>query len=93
MLTVSLRRKTLLLLLVAILFTPWASAASLQHASPQGGQAAESVPLLGHFWHLIWGKAGCHIDPNDRCTNSAAKKPPLQTKAGCRLDPDGRCIA
>jgi hypothetical protein len=92
MLTVSLRRKTLLLLLVALLITPWASAASLQHASPRVEQAVESVPLVGHFWHLlqsVWGKAGCRIDPDGRCADSPTDKRPLQPKAGCRIDPNG----
>lgn len=95
MLTVPLRRKILLLLLVAILITPWASAASLRQQSPRGEQAVESVPIFGQFWNLlrsVWEKEGCRLDPDGRCANAPAQNPPLQPKAGCRIDPNGRCV-
>lgn len=97
MLTASLRRKTLLLLLVAVLLTPWASAASLQTIGPRPPHAVEShVP---DFFSRIWSflrnagsKAGCRIDPNGLCADSPAQNPPPVTKEGCRIDPDGRCL-
>jgi hypothetical protein len=86
MLTVSLRRKIVLLLLVAVLATPWASAASLLPESPRVAQALDSVPLVGSVWRLlrsVWNEEGCRIDPNGQCASM---------KEGCRLDPDGRCV-
>jgi hypothetical protein len=97
MLTVSLRRKTLLLLLVAVLVTPWASAASPLPESLRVGQALESDPLVGPVWRLlrsVWTEAGCRIDPDGLCASQPVMNPPPpQTKAGCRLDPNGRCIS
>jgi len=94
MLTASLRRKTLLLLLAAVLAAPWASAAGPRTETAQPAQAAESAPLdaLERLWGLLrnaWIKDGCHLDPFGRCT----AQPPVQTKEGCRLDPDGRCVS
>jgi hypothetical protein len=96
MLTVSLRRKTVLLLLVAVLATPWASAASLQPEGPRVTQALDSVPLFGPVWRMLqnaWAKAGCMIDPDGRCVKEGCMIDPdgRCAKAGCRLDPDGRC--
>jgi hypothetical protein len=97
MLTVSLRRKTLLLLLVAALVTPWASAASPLPESLRVGQVLESDPLVGPVWRLLrsaWTKEGCRLDPNGRCASQPAKNPPPpQTKAGCRIDPNGFCLS
>jgi hypothetical protein len=98
MLTVSLRRKIVLLLLVAVLATPWASAASLLPESPRVAQALDSVPLVGSVWRMLRSvlhEAGCRIDPDGRCATSPPAKnpPPPQTKIGCMIDPNGRCLS
>jgi hypothetical protein len=89
---VSIRRKTILLLvLVALVTTPWASAASPKPASPRWMQAVEDVPLLGNFWSFLrsaWDKEGCNIDPNGRCIKETTQDP----KIGCNIDPNGHCI-
>jgi hypothetical protein len=92
MLTASLRRKTLLLLLAAVLAAPWASAAGPRTETAQPAQAAEFAPLdvLERLWGLLrnaWTKEGCEINPNGHCT----AQPPVQTKEGCHIDPSGLC--
>ena len=93
---VSIRRKTLLLLVVVVfVITPWASAASPHAASPRWAQALEDVPLLGNFWSFlrsVWEKEGCGIDPWGRCVSGPDQSPPLQPKEGCNIDPNGHCI-
>jgi hypothetical protein len=93
MLTASVRRKTLLVLLVAILVTPWASAASLHPVAPRSVQALGPAPLelFSRIWSFLRNAisdAGCDIDPNGGWTSQT---PRPQTKAGCDIDPDGRC--
>jgi hypothetical protein len=94
MFTVSMRRKTLLLVLVMILVTPWASAAGQQVESPRSIQAVERAELdfFSRLWNFLrtGNKAGCNIDPSGRCT---PQNPPPQTKAGCHIDPSGHCIS
>ncbi len=95
MLTAPLRRKTLLLLLAAVLLTPWPSAASPRSISPRPPHALESdVPeLFSRVWSLLrnaGSKEGCHLDPDGRCNASQAQPP--SAKEGCKLDPNGRCL-
>lgn len=83
----SLHRKTVLLLLTAILAMPLAATAVPRPERPRPADAREMAPLklLSRAWSLLWSawtKEGCNIDPNGRC---------VQTKAGCNIDPDGRC--
>jgi hypothetical protein len=96
MLNVPIRRKILLLfLLVALVTTPWASAAGPKPESPRAVQAFEDVSLLGNFWSIlrsVWEKVGCHLDPDGRCVNESTQTP-LQTEAGCGIDPWGHCIS
>jgi hypothetical protein len=92
--TVSIRRKILLLVLISILATPWASATVPQGASVQPVQAVEpaALDLFSSIWSFVRGagrKEGCNIDPSGRCT---PQNPPPRTKAGCHIDPWGRCI-
>jgi hypothetical protein len=98
MLTVSLRRKIVLLLLVAVLATPWASAASLLPESPRVAQALDSISLVGSVWRLLrsaWNEAGCRIDPDGRCVKEGCMIDPngSRAKAGCRIDPNGLCAS
>src|SRR4029077_15027124 len=90
--TASVRRKTLLVLLTAILVAPWASAASLQPVSPRSVQAVGPAPLelFNRFWNFLRSvdsKEGCNIDPDGRCRSQNSGP----TKAGCDIDPNGRC--
>jgi hypothetical protein len=94
MLTASVRRKTLLVLLVTVLATPWASAASLQPVSPGALQAVGPAPLelFSRVWSFLRNaisEAGCNIDPNGCCMSQTSR---LQTKEGCNIDPNGRCL-
>ena len=97
MLTLSLRRKTLLLLFVGLLSMPWAvSAAPIRQAEqPQSVWTVEpaALDLLSRLWsrfRSISNKSGCEVDPNGHCTPTTA--PRVQTKAGCGVDPSGRCL-
>lgn len=92
----SLRRKTVVLLLAALLAFPWASTASPRVESPRWAEAAASefLDFLARGWGAltgIWDKEGCNIDPFGRCMPSA---PPstIQTDTGCHIDPSGRCV-
>jgi hypothetical protein len=91
MLNASIRRKILLVVLVAIVTTPWASAAGPQPESPRATPAVEGISRLGNFWSFLrslWEKEGCNIDPNGRCV----QEPTQNTKIGCGIDPWGHCI-
>lgn len=94
MLTLSLRRKTLLLLFVGLLARPWAvsSAPIWQSERPQAVEAVElpALDLLSRIWsrfRSISAQAGCNVDPDGRCLPS-----PVPPKAGCEVDPNGRCL-
>lgn len=94
MLNVSIRRKILLLMLVAVLAMPWPSVAGSQSERSRMAQIEEPATLdfFSRIWSLLQSagsKEGCHIDPNGRCT---PQNPPSQTKEGCHIDPDGRCV-
>jgi len=91
MLTDSFHRTAVLVSLVAVLATPWASAAGPGAGGVRPVHVVESASpdlfdLVLSFFRL---KAGCHLDPNGHCYNSAA---PHHTKEGCHLDPNGRCL-
>ena len=96
MLTASIRRKTLALLLLAMTFAAsWASASGPRLiASPPSAQSVESAGwelfnrVLG-FLRRGASKADCEINPNGRCVT---KNPPSQSKTGCNIDPWGRCL-
>jgi hypothetical protein len=99
MFNASFRRRTLLLLLVAGLATPWASAAGPLSDSAGVAPAGELLRLdfLGRLWSLLqsaWSKEGCRIDPNGICVPNATQPPPppVQHKEGCRIDPSGQCL-
>src|SRR6185295_325652 len=73
MLTASFRRKTILLLLAAILAVPTASAAAPRIEVPTPDRSTHSAPLelLGRalsFLRSAWSKEGCDINPNGHCT-------------------------
>ncbi|HEV7507221.1 MAG TPA: hypothetical protein VGS07_20190 [Thermoanaerobaculia bacterium] len=92
MASASFRRKTVLLLLLAVLVAPWASAAGRPAGLPGPGAVSAPAPLdlFGSALRLLtrlWSKEGCRIDPSGRCA-------PLSTPTsdtGCRIDPDGLC--
>lgn len=96
MVSTSFRRKTVLLLLVAVLATPWASASSPSAepgpAKVHGRTGQDLLSRTLGFLASLWSKTGCRIDPNGHCLPESA--PPLSTPqadTGCQIDPDGRC--
>ena len=94
--TASFRRKTLLLLLVAVLATPWTLAADPPRESSRLAKTAAPVPyeLLRRAWSFLqsaWSKEGCHIDPSGLCLSAPAQQPTTETDSGCRIDPSGLC--
>jgi len=94
--TASLRRKTVVLLLIAVLAVPLASAAGPRNGSsgPATAAALSPLELLDHLWSFLrgaWNKEGCRIDPSGQCTTDTGQ-PTVQTKTGCHLDPSGLCI-
>lgn len=93
MLTVSIRRKILLLLLASVLVAPWASAAALKPESSRAKfravePAAEFLNRLWGFLRRVGSKEGCDIDPDGRC---APRPSPTRAGVGCDIDPDGSC--
>lgn len=94
MLNASIRRKTLLVLLAAVLVTSWPAAAGPIFESPRSGRVMADLHLLDRFWSLFrgaWTKAGCNIDPFGRLC--PVQSPPPESEIGCGIDPDGhlRC--
>jgi hypothetical protein len=92
MLTASFRRKTVLLVLIAVLALPWVSAAEVRPQGRDAVQAVEASPLdlLGRVWSFLrnaWAKSSCHIDPKGLCP----AQPPVQAKSVCSIDPNGLC--
>jgi hypothetical protein len=93
----SIRRKTVVLLLLAsLLAASGAFAAARPRAeSAQPAQATEG--LFSHVWSLLtglWTKEGCHIDPSGgHCNPTPSPSPSGPLKAGCHIDPSGvpRC--
>lgn len=91
-----MRRKTVLIVLVALLLTtPWASAAPRQGRSGPVTAFGIVVPdVLDQAWSFLaglWRKEGCHIDPDGRCSTSVA--PTSSADTGCQIDPFGRCYS
>ncbi|HKI03232.1 MAG TPA: hypothetical protein VKK31_14740 [Thermoanaerobaculia bacterium] len=92
--TSSLRRKVLVLLLLAsVLAAPGAFAGPRRPV-----KSPEPVPraLVSRAWSFLaslWSKTGCNIDPDGRCIGDAGKLPLPQDHAdtGCQIDPNGRC--
>ncbi|HEX4963087.1 MAG TPA: hypothetical protein VF173_19810 [Thermoanaerobaculia bacterium] len=98
MASASFRRKTVLLLLLAVLAAPWASAASRPAAQlgPAGSSAPAPLDLFSSAWRFLthlWSEEGCRIDPSGACMPQSAQ--PLtapRTNEGCRIDPNGACL-
>jgi hypothetical protein len=89
----SLRRKTLLILIVTVLAAPEFSVAGLQpeHSrslKPTEGASLELFDRIWNFLQKVQAKEGCNIDPNG-CT---PQDPRSQPKEGCRIDPNGHCL-
>jgi len=94
----SLRRRTLILLLAAILAASWTTAAGLGARPVPKAAAAFHQGLLSRAWSFLaslWGEEGCNIDPDGRCVAGKVQQTPprVNTDSGCNIDPNGRCIA
>lgn len=90
MLTASFRRKTLLILLVAVLLTPVLSAAGPQthFLRSENTVAPDFFSRIWSFLQKLQAKAGCEIDPS----GCISQNPRPQPKEGCHIDPSGRCV-
>jgi hypothetical protein len=89
----SLRRKTAVLLLGAVLATPLVSAASPRALPAQRTASlfeAVLARLLGTLTSL-WGEEGCSLDPYGGCTRRSTAIPPVTPDNGCYIDPYGGC--
>jgi hypothetical protein len=94
-------RKTILLLLVVVLATPWVCVAgprAAESARPAQVLQPARFDLLTQIWNSLrslWSDEGCNIDPNGRCAPGPAPQPPasIKTDEGCGIDPSGRCLA
>lgn len=85
----SLRRKTAVLLLGAVLAAPLVSA-----ASPAQRPASVLEVLQAHLWgtlFALWGENGCSADPYGGCTGRATASSPVTPDNGCTIDPYGGC--
>jgi hypothetical protein len=93
MASASFRRKTVLLLLVAVLAAPWISAAA--QTRPASVSASAPLDLFSSAWRFLtrlWTKEGCRIDPNGLCVPQLAQPlPEPRAGEGCRIDPSGAC--
>ena len=92
MLTASCRRISTLLLLLAIMASPWPSAALPRVASAEPVRSVGLPSLVEGFWRFlrtVWSKEGCHLDPNGVC---APAPQPTKPKTGCHIDPNGQCL-
>jgi hypothetical protein len=90
----SLRRKTAVLLLGAILATPLVSVASPRAFSASPGTAGPLEALLTHLWGTftaLWSEEGCSPDPYGRCIGRITTSPPVTPDNGCSPDPYGGC--
>jgi len=94
----SIRRRIATLALGALLASPWAARAVERHvATSRGAGAAAHEPagFLGRLWgplKVLWGEAGCTIDPDGaRCASQAqgVVTPVSPAPAGCTIDPSG----
>lgn len=93
----SLRRKTVVLLIGAVLIVSWSVSAASRHVIPSRTVVVSPAPplVLGRLWSLltsVWGKTGCRIDPNGRCVTSPGPGLTSPADTGCHIDPNG-CIA
>ena len=92
------RRKTVVLLLAAVLLFPWTASASPRPGSFRATEISASslLDLLGRALGFLVGegsKTGCNIDPSGLCAPGAPipPEPTIRTDTGCNIDPDGRC--
>jgi hypothetical protein len=96
--TRSFPRQVVPLLLAATLAAPWSLAAEPRRDAPHRASAAAAsarLPLLAPLWSLltsVWGKEGCHIDPNGRCVANPDSGLIAPADTGCNIDPSG-CAA
>jgi hypothetical protein len=91
MLNAPMVRKVTVLLLLAVLAAPWASAAASQQTDARPVKVSP-LELLSRFWTFVtsvWSDEGCRIDPNGGCVPEPQEEP----DTGCRIDPNGGCAS
>lgn len=98
MLSTSLPRKVVVLLLLAILTVPFAAGAMPDRDTPRRESTFLTADLLGRLWSVVqsaWSETACRIDPNGGCAPGTTEEPQPgpETDEGCHIDPDGRCSA
>src|SRR5215212_9359822 len=85
-------RSLSVLLVLALLFSPWAAEAWPSKAPRADAAASESI--LNDFigWLVaLWGDVGCTMDPDGRCRTGAGTTPAGSEglDVGCTMDPNG----
>lgn len=91
----SFHRKTVLLLLLAVLAAPLTSAAGPERAEARSASILSGSDLLDRLWSFLtsaWSETGCHLDPSGGCATEESPSVP-ETDEGCRLDPNGGCAS
>lgn len=100
MLSDAFRRTAVLVSLVAVLTTPYVSAAGSGIGGVRPAQVESASPgfldLALSFFQFagsgpLYLKTGCKLDTDGRCHTAVARPP--YTKTGCKLDPNGHCLS
>jgi len=92
MLSATLRRHALLLLVLSLFATAGGASPAAKDNGPVKGAEPAPTSFYGRAWHLLralWANEGCHVDPNGGCGPAPAVTAPADT--GCDVDPNGRC--
>lgn len=94
MLSTSLPRKVVALLLLAILTVPLVATAGPGRETPRRESAFLASDLLGRFWGFLqsaWSEEGCRINPNGDCApgTNQESQPGAETDEGHMIDPNG----
>lgn len=85
-------RRLSVLVLALVLASSLAAAAPRRPAWKPPAASASAETVVARLWEwltAVWTKAGCILDPNGGCTNSAgsAPSPEGRGEAGCGIDP------
>ena len=94
MLSTSLPRKVVVLLLLAILTVPFAAAAGPDRDTPRRVSTFLTGDLVGRLWSVVqsvWSASGCRIDLSGGCApgTNQESQPGAETDTGHMIDPNG----